>query len=92
MHERKNTMFELADAFVTLPGGVGTLDETFEMITWRYLGYHEKPIIILNHDRFYDHLIAQIDHCEREGVIREELRSGMGIVTSVNEVFALLGK
>ena len=62
MHERKALMYELSDAFVTLPGGLGTLDEFFETATWTKLGLHRKPSLILNTDGFYAPLRAMLDH------------------------------
>jgi len=67
MHERKQTMFELADAFAVLPGGVGTLDETFEVITWRQLGLHDKPIVLLDIDGYWSGLVALVDHVVAQG-------------------------
>src|SRR5262244_2608254 len=71
MHERKNLMFQLSDAFVILPGGFGTLDEAFEMLTWRQLHLHDKPILFLNVARYWarlqklvDQLIAMVDAVE----------------------------
>src|SRR3546814_2913985 len=61
MHERKARMFDLSDAFVALPGGFGTLDEMFEMLTWRQLGLGSKPCAFLDVDDFYDPLLAMID-------------------------------
>lgn len=62
MHERKAHMFELADAFVGLPGGLGTLDELMEISTWAQLGLHDKPIVILSVAGYFDHLVAWMDH------------------------------
>ena len=62
MHERKRMMAERADAFLALPGGIGTLEELFEMWTWRQLGYHDKPIGLLNTARYYDGLLAFLHH------------------------------
>jgi hypothetical protein len=62
MHTRKRMMVEHADAFVILPGGLGTLDEAFEILTWKKLGLHNKPIIIFNHRDFWDPLLKLIDH------------------------------
>ncbi|NLC22999.1 MAG: TIGR00730 family Rossman fold protein [Oxalobacter sp.] len=69
MHERKAMMAELADGFITLSGGMGTLDELFETFTWSMLGVHEKPIGILNIDGFYDNLIGLIDHLVDQGFV-----------------------
>src|SRR5262245_31990239 len=73
MHERKRVMFERADAFVALPGGIGTLEELVEQLTWAQLGRHKKPILILNIDRFWDPLCALIDHMKKLDFIRANL-------------------
>jgi uncharacterized protein (TIGR00730 family) len=65
MHERKRTMFDRADAFVALPGGLGTLEELVEQMTWAQLGRHKKPILIANINRFWDPLLVLIDHMRR---------------------------
>jgi uncharacterized protein (TIGR00730 family) len=70
MHERKALMAQLADAFAALPGGYGTLDETFEMLTWAQLGLHHKPIGWLNVAGFFDGLLAFLDHTVREGFVK----------------------
>jgi uncharacterized protein (TIGR00730 family) len=70
MHERKRVMFERADAFVALPGGVGTLEELVEQLTWAQLGRHKKPILILNVARFWDPLCQLLDQMERLDFIR----------------------
>ena len=72
MHERKKVMVMNADAFVLLPGGFGSLDEFFELITWRQLGLHDKPCFILNTDGYWDHLIALIDNQIAEGFVPAE--------------------
>jgi hypothetical protein len=74
MHERKAKMAAFADAFVALPGGFGTLEELFEVITWAQIGLHAKPIGLLNVDGFFNPLIAYIDHCVAEGFIRPHHR------------------
>jgi uncharacterized protein (TIGR00730 family) len=74
MHQRKALMADLADGFVALPGGYGTADETFEVLTWAQLGLHAKPIGLLNVARFFDPLLAWVDHCVREEFIRPEHR------------------
>ncbi len=61
MHTRKHKMFEMADAFVILPGGLGTLDEAFEIITWRQLNLHDKPIILVNHQNYWQPFLALFD-------------------------------
>jgi len=75
MHERKALMADLADAFVALPGGYGTLDEFCEILTWSQLGLHEKPSGVLNVDGYYDGLLALFDHGVREGFIHPEHRA-----------------
>jgi uncharacterized protein (TIGR00730 family) len=70
MHERKAVMADLADAFVALPGGFGTFDETFEMLTWAQLGLHNKPVGLLNVNGYFDALLVFLDHTVREGFIK----------------------
>ena len=73
MHERKKVMFMNADAIVTLPGGPGSLDELFEVLTWRQLGLHEKPVYLLNVGGYWDPLLALLDHLVAAGLRRREL-------------------
>lgn len=75
MHERKALMAEHADAFLALPGGVGTFEELFEAITWTQLGLHAKPCGLLNVDGFYDELLRFLDHAWTEGFIKPETRA-----------------
>ncbi|MFO1183721.1 MAG: TIGR00730 family Rossman fold protein [Bauldia sp.] len=75
MHERKRAMFDAADAFVALPGGIGTLDEVIEMMTWAQLGRHTKPIVIANLKGFWDPLLALFDHMEQGGFLRKSRSS-----------------
>ncbi len=72
MHERKAMMAELSDGFIALPGGMGTLEELFEMLTWSQLGIHAKPIGVLNVAGYYDHLAAFIAHAHAQGFVRDE--------------------
>jgi hypothetical protein len=72
MHERKRTMFELADAFVALPGGIGTLEELVEQMTWIQLGQHRKPLLLLNLNGFWNPLVALLKHQQMEGFIRKD--------------------
>ena len=67
MHERKNMMYEIADGFIIMPGGLGTLDETMEIITWRQLGLHRKPIIIANLHGYWDHMLLLFQNIIDEG-------------------------
>ena len=71
MHERKRLMAEKADAFLALPGGIGTFEELFEVWTWRQLGYHDKPVGILNSDGYYDGLMAFIGQVVQDGFMSE---------------------
>ncbi len=70
MHARKRLMAERSDAFVVLPGGYGTLEEMFEMVTWLQLQLHAKPVGVVNVDGYFDHLLRFVEHCAREGFIR----------------------
>jgi uncharacterized protein (TIGR00730 family) len=72
MHERKAMMAELSDGFIAMPGGMGTLEELFEMLTWSQLGIHAKPIGLLNVDGFYDSLAGFIRHATEQGFIRPQ--------------------
>ena len=71
MHERKQMMYKLSDAFLIFPGGMGTLDELFEIVTWRQLGLHQKPIAILNISGYFDHLLKFLDHAVLEGLVKQ---------------------
>jgi uncharacterized protein (TIGR00730 family) len=73
MHERKKLMADLADGFIAMPGGIGTLEELFEMMTWNQLAIHNKPIGVLNAFGFYDKLLSFMDHLQGEGFLRGEL-------------------
>lgn len=74
MHERKALMADLSDGFIALPGGVGTLEEIFEVWTWAHLGLHRKPCGLLDVNGFYSGLTGFIDHVEREGFLRQGVR------------------
>src|SRR5437764_194311 len=90
MHERKRIMFERADAFVALPGGVGTLEELVEQLTWAQLGRHRKPILIANIEGFWDPLCALLDRMERLEFIRENLSIDLLVAEHVGEVLPKL--
>ncbi len=92
MHERKRCMFERADAFVALPGGVGTLDETLEIITWRQLGLHGKPIVIVDSGDYWQPLIALIEHTIAEGFTGPVLRDLFTIVSDVDDVLPAIAR
>ncbi|MFL6672993.1 MAG: TIGR00730 family Rossman fold protein [Massilia sp.] len=72
MHERKAMMSDLAEGFIAMPGGMGTLEELFEMVTWSQLGIHDKPIGLYNVDRFYDGLVNFVGHLQDEGFVRPQ--------------------
>jgi uncharacterized protein (TIGR00730 family) len=86
MHERKRLMFERADAFVALPGGVGTLEELVEQLTWSQLGRHSKPILIANINGFWDPLLELLDHMKRSGFISSELAIDYRVVDRVQDI------
>lgn len=81
MHERKAVMAELADAFVALPGGLGTLDELFEAMTWAQLGLHQKPIGLLEVDGFFEPLVVFLERAVAEGFVRAEHRAALTVAT-----------
>lgn len=72
MHQRKQMMYDHADAFLSLPGGMGTLDEMFEVLTWTQLKYHSKPSYIFNFEGFYDSLLSYLKHSNAEGFVKNE--------------------
>ncbi|MGD9538056.1 MAG: TIGR00730 family Rossman fold protein [Alphaproteobacteria bacterium] len=87
MHERKQHMFERADGFAVLPGGFGTLDELFEMLTWKMLGLHHKPIFLVNSTGYWDPLVTLIDQIIGEGFAPAETRKLLVVVPSVEALF-----
>jgi uncharacterized protein (TIGR00730 family) len=89
MHSRKRMMFELADAFITMPGGFGTLDETVEMATWRQLGLHDKPVLLCNEGGWADALLAALRATVAQGFASE---SAMGLIEVVPDVAAVLAR
>jgi uncharacterized protein (TIGR00730 family) len=90
MHERKRIMFERADAFVALPGGVGTLEELVEQLTWAQLGRHKKPILIANIEQFWDPLCALLDHMEKLEFIRAGLQINLLAADRVEDILPKL--
>jgi uncharacterized protein (TIGR00730 family) len=90
MHERKRLMFEHADAFVALPGGVGTLEELVEQMTWAQLGRHKKPILMANIDNFWDPLCALLDHMRDMQFIRAGLTVAPLVVDTIEEILPAL--
>lgn len=81
MHERKQWMADRADAFIALPGGIGTFEELFEAWTWGQLGYHRKPLGLLNVDGYYDALLAFLDHTVAEGFLTAPQRETLIVAT-----------
>ena len=90
MHTRKRIMAERSDAFVVMPGGYGTLDELAEIVVWRQLGLHHKPIIMLNIAGFWDHYQKQLDVMAAEGFIKPEHRNHLIFVKTAEEVMPAL--
>jgi uncharacterized protein (TIGR00730 family) len=74
MHERKQMMFDLSDGFITLPGGLGSIEEMCEVLTWGQLGLHKKPCGFLNTNQFYSPMISQFERCVQEGMMKEQHR------------------
>ena len=90
MHERKSQMADLADAFIAMPGGFGTLDEFCEMLTWAQLGFHKKPCGLLNIEGYYDLFLEFIDHAIKEKFMHPEHRSMVLTATEPSELIDLL--
>ena len=90
MHERKAKMTDLADAFLALPGGIGTLDELFEAWSWNALGYHKKPFCLLNVEGYWDGLIEFIDHATTSGFMSAQRRRQLLVARSPTEALDLL--
>lgn len=89
MHERKALMAALSDAFIALPGGTGTLDELFDMLSWRQLGIHDKPIGVFNYRGFFDPLLAQLDRMVAQGFVTGDQRK---LLISSDDLDDLLGR
>jgi uncharacterized protein (TIGR00730 family) len=92
LQERKTLMTELSDAFLTLPGGFGTLDELFEVLTWSMLGYHDKPCALLNTSGYYDHLLAFVGQALAEGFVPPRFRLRLLVATEPREALQLLDR
>jgi len=90
MHVRKRKMYELCDAAIILPGGFGTLDELFEMLTWNQLSIHDKEIFILNSGGFYDHLLAHLKHLMDEGFLYGNLEEEFTVLNEPKEIIPFL--
>lgn len=92
MHERKQKMFELSDAFAVLPGGLGTLDEAFEMVTWRQLHLHDKPIVIVDEGGYWAPLLALIDAIEADGYAKGIKGRLLEVVNGVDALLPALAR
>ena len=90
MHERKALMADLSDGFIALPGGFGTMDEFHEILTWRQLGIHQKPVGLLNVDGYYDDLLALYDRMEADGFVTEQTRRLVTVAPTIEELLAVL--
>ena len=90
MHERKRKMFELADAFVALPGGIGTLEELVEQLTWAQLGRHKKPVLVANIQGFWDPLCALIEHMKNMEFIRGDLNFDLLVADKTADILPML--
>lgn len=90
MHERKKVMFMNSDAIAVLPGGAGSLDEFFEVLTWAQLDLHDKPIFLVNTDGYWDHLVALLDHVIAEGFAAPSLKDFIQLVADVPALEAAL--
>ena len=87
MHERKAMMAERANAFVALPGGFGTFEEILEIATWAQLNQHQKPMMLYNVNRFYNHMIAQLDHAVAEGFLPPQHRAKLIVCNHSDQIF-----
>ncbi|MEM9230260.1 MAG: TIGR00730 family Rossman fold protein [Pseudomonadota bacterium] len=85
MHERKKVMFMNADAILVLPGGAGTLDELFEVLTWRQLGLHDKPVVLLDTSGYWQPLVALIDHLQAQGFLDGQFRESFSLAATPEE-------
>lgn len=92
MHPRKTMMASMADAFIALPGGWGTLEEIFEVVTWTQLNYHKKPVGLLNVRGYYDHLVAFLDVAAKDGFIRPIHRPLLSSSNSLEELLDRMSK
>ena len=90
MHERKRLMYDLADAFVALPGGLGTLEELAEVATWSQLGLHKKPLVLLDVDSFWDPLVALLDRMVTTGLLKPANRDLVQRAESPQDALAVL--
>lgn len=92
MHVRKQMMVDRSQAFVILPGGLGTLDELFEILTWKQLALHDKPIVIVNMNGYWENMLATLKHIANQGFMREEDMNMLVVVETVDDVIAAVKK
>lgn len=92
MHERKKVMFMNADAIVTLPGGAGSLDELFEVLTWRQLGLHSKPVYLFDINGYWEPLMTLLKHMVAHGFADQSFLQSLIVVESTNELMAALNQ
>ena len=92
MHERKKVMFMNSDAIVVLPGGAGSLDEFFEVLTWRQLGLHEKPILLANINGYWDPLVGLVDHVIAKGFADASLKDFIQVVDDLSTLETVLNR
>ncbi len=90
MHERKQLMFQKADAFIALPGGIGTLEEAVEMMTWAQLGQHRKPVALANINGFWSPLLELLDHMRAQGYIRPDTEVPYMVAKQIDEIIPML--
>jgi uncharacterized protein (TIGR00730 family) len=90
MHTRKALMGERSDAFIVLPGGFGTFEELFEVLAWQTLKIHDKPVLLVNVNGFYDKLLVFLDHCVAQGMLRERSRGILLVANTINEALRML--
>jgi uncharacterized protein (TIGR00730 family) len=91
MHTRKAMMGTRADAFIILPGGFGTFEELFEVLAWQTLKIHDKPVLLLNTEGFYNTLLAFLDECVAKGMLKPENRAGVLVAQTVDDALRVLG-
>jgi uncharacterized protein (TIGR00730 family) len=90
MHERKMGMFERSDAFIVFPGGFGTMDEMFEILTWKQLLLHDKPVVIFNYEGYWDPLIALMKNIIETGFAKAEVATYYHVVTELEQILDVL--
>lgn len=90
MHERKKVMFATSDAFIVLPGGPGTLDETIETLTWRQLGLHEKPVVLVNTDGYWEPFLALLNHLSARGFMNDRFHGFYQVASTPEEAMAMI--